>query len=75
MTPVSRETVRGVALMVQALAGLVVAVGAGWFAFWGVVWAFVSWPLVAAEFVVFAALVWDATSPRPRLVRVNREGQ
>lgn len=69
--PVSRETVRGVGLMVQALVALVVVVGGAWFAFWGALWALWSWPLLVPELVVFALLGWDVTSPRPRLVRVK----
>lgn len=67
---VSRGTRRsGVALAWRATtAGL-----GGWAVARGYVAAFTAWPLLVPESVVAALVAVDVTSPRPRLVRVNRK--
>jgi hypothetical protein len=64
---VSRET--GVQLAWRwTAAGL-----AAWFTARGYAAAFAAWPLLAPQAVVYAVVAVDATSPRPRLVKLYRE--
>jgi hypothetical protein len=46
---------------------------AAWYTARGYIAAFTAWPLLAPQAVVAALLAVDATSPRPRLVKINRK--
>jgi hypothetical protein len=46
---------------------------AAWFTARGYLAAFVAWPLLAPQAVVYALVAVDATSPQPRLVKINME--
>lgn len=43
----------------------------GWCVARGYTAAFLAWPLLAPQAVVYAVLAVDATSPHPRLVKLN----
>jgi hypothetical protein len=46
---------------------------AAWFTARGYLAAFVAWPLLAPQAVVYALVAVDATSPHPRLVKIHRK--
>lgn len=72
---VSRETRRDVAVVLGAFVGCLVAIAGAWFAVGALLTAVVAAPALIPELVVAALVAVDVTSPRPRLVKINREGQ